>query len=471
MTKTKQPTTISSRIIIVSGVLIFLAVGIFIGAGVYAKARGFFLSYNLTSLGGPAIVSEQPTQESDSQAEVLPTPLPTAPTGPLVEEWDGASRVSVLVMGLDYRDWEAGEGPPRTDTMILLSIDPLTKTAGMLNIPRDLWVAIPGGFGYSKINTAYPLGEANRWPGGGPGMAMDTVEALLGIPIDYYAQIDFSAFEKFIDELNGINILPPEEIAVDPIGPGNTVVLKNKPYRLDGPTALAYARARNTENVDFDRAARQQQVILAIRDRIIDLGVPELIAKAPKLYEDLEAGIHTNLSLEDVLQLGMMALQIPVEEYKRGSIAPPESVILAKSPDGTQDILKPVPDKIRQLRDEIFATTSITSPLVAGKDSSELMQMEDARIMVLNGTYEGGLASSTQEYLQSQGADVIDTGDGEKVTYTRVIDYTGNPYTLRYLVDLMKINPYSIIYQYDPTSQVDVMVVLGDDWSGNNPMP
>ena len=66
---------------------------------------------------------------------------------------------------------------------------------------------------------------------------------------------------------------------------------------------------------------------------------------------------------------------------------------------------------------------------------------------------------------------MIGTGDGEKVTYTRVIDYTGNPYTLRYLVDLMKITPYSIFSEYDPTSQVDVVVLLGDDWAGNNPMP
>jgi polyisoprenyl-teichoic acid--peptidoglycan teichoic acid transferase len=76
-----------------------------------------------------------------------------------LDPWDGASRVTALVMGLDYRDWEAGEGAPRTDTMILLTIDPLSKTAGMLNIPRDLWVNIPG-FDYDRINTAYRLGRS-----------------------------------------------------------------------------------------------------------------------------------------------------------------------------------------------------------------------------------------------------------------------------------------------------------------------
>jgi LCP family protein required for cell wall assembly len=471
MNKSKPPLHASSLILIMSGFLLFIAVTIFIGYLAYSKAYHFFLSYNLTDLGGPAIVSAQPTTTPDASGTPAPTPLSTAQSGPIVEPWDKASRVSILVMGLDYRDWEAGEGPPRTDTMILLSIDPVTMSAGMLNIPRDLWVAIPGGFGYSKINTAYPIGEANQWPGGGPGMAMDAVEALLGIPIDYYAQIDFNVFEDFIDELGGINILPPEEITVDPIGPGNTVVLKNKPYRLDGPTALAYARARSTEGVDFDRADRQQQVILAIRDRIMDIGIPTLLAKAPQLYEDLSAGIHTNLSLEDALQLGMLALQIPVEEYKRGSIAPPEAVTFGKSPDGTQDILKPVPDRIRQLRDEIFASSSFASPIAEGKDNTELMQLEDARLLVLNGTYAGGLAGNTENYLKGEGANVVGTGDGEKVTYTKVIDYTGNPYTLRYLVDLMNITPYSIVSEYNPSSDVDVIVVLGDDWAGNNPLP
>ena len=345
MKNTNRTLQASSLILVLSGFLLFLAAAIFIGYTAYSKSYQFFLSYNLTSLGGPPIVAANATGTPDASGLPAPTALPTAQAGPLVEPWDGASRVTVLVMGLDYRDWTENDGPPRTDTMILLSIDPLTMSASMLNIPRDLWVSIPGGFGYSKINTAYPIGEAKQWPGGGPGMAMDAVEALLGVPIDYYAQIDFIAFEKFIDELGGIHLLPPEEITVDPIGPGNTVVLKAKPQLLDGPTALAYARARSTEGGDFDRADRQQRVILSIRDRIIDLGVTAMIAKAPQIYADLEEGIHTNMSLEDAIRLGLLALQIPTEEYKRGAIAPPDDVILAKSPDGTQDILKPVPDR------------------------------------------------------------------------------------------------------------------------------
>jgi LCP family protein required for cell wall assembly len=354
--------------------------------------------------------------------------------------------------------------------MILLTIDPLTKTAGMLNVPRDLWVSIPG-FEYARINTAYPLGIAFDVPGGGPALAMQTIESLLGVPIDYYAIIDFYAFEQFIDELGGINMTVSTEISVDPIGKGNTIVMKPGNYLFDGPTALAYARARHTEGGDFDRAQRQQQVILAIRDRAVELGPVQLASRAPAIYSELASGIHTNLSLDDALRLAWLALDIPMSSVQRGAIAPPNAVMLAKSPDGTQDILIPVPDQIRVIRDQVFASSTNASPGLTSGDARANMQAEGASIVLANGTYIGGLASNTQAYLQSQGANVVATQNSDYTTYTRIIDYTGKPYTDRFLVDLMQITPYSIFMQYDPNSQWDVLVILGDDWAGNNPMP
>ena len=113
----------------------------------------------------------------------------------------------------------------------------------------------------------------------------------------------------------------------------------------------------------------------------------------------------------------------------------------------------------------------MASPVLTGGDNRSNMQSEGASIVLANGTYGGGLASDTQAYLQSQGANVIGTQNSDYTTYTRIIDYTGNPYTDRYLVDLMNISPYSISFKYDPNSPVDVLVILGDDWAGNNPMP
>ena len=128
--------------------------------------------------------------------------------GPTPQPWDGSSRVTVLVMGLDFDDTEARK-VPRTDSMMLVSMDPQSRTAGILSIPRDTWVNIPG-FDYGKINTAYFFGEAYQLPGGGAGLAVQTTQDFIGVPINYYAQIDFDAFVQFIDEIGGSTFMFPK---------------------------------------------------------------------------------------------------------------------------------------------------------------------------------------------------------------------------------------------------------------------
>ncbi|HSQ26307.1 MAG TPA: LCP family protein, partial [Anaerolineales bacterium] len=269
----------------------------------FVAVRDLVASWEMTSLPGVTIRDATPTPGGEGEVVRDPS-LPMQPAGaPTPLPWDGANRVSLLVMGLDYRDWAAGEGPPRTDTMILFTIDPINRTAGILSIPRDLWVNIPG-FDYGRINSAYQLGEAYTVVGGGPQLATDTVEELLGVPIDYYAQVDFGAFVRFIDEIGGVKLDVPEPIKIDPLGDNTSKTLKTGIQTLPGDLALAYVRARKTEGGDFDRAQRQQQVILAIRNRILEFDMlPNLISKAPVLYEELSAGIRTNLSLDLAIRL------------------------------------------------------------------------------------------------------------------------------------------------------------------------
>jgi LCP family protein required for cell wall assembly len=391
--------------------------------------------------------------------------------GPAAVPWDGANRVTILVMGLDYRDWE-GEGPSRTDSMMLLTMDPVSRTAGMLSIPRDLWVNIPG-FDYGKINTAYFLGELYNLPGGGPGLAIQTVQDLLGVDVNYYAQIDFAAFENFIDEIGGIDVDVPYEMTVDPIGPGNTVTLAQGVQHLDGPTALAYARNRDTIGSDFDRADRQQQVIMAIFDQITRLGsLPRLITNAPTIYNNLRYGIHTNLSLKETISLAWTVAQIPRDNIKRGMIGPNETT-RTFSADGL-DILLPNTEAIRAVRDEVFSITSGTSPLASEfvSNDDELRQAEAATVSVLNATTTPGLAAETTEYLKNLGINVMGTGNAdERSDNTVIIDYTGKPYTVNYLVQLLNIQANSIYSRYDPNSETDIAILLGVDWAENNTMP
>jgi LCP family protein required for cell wall assembly len=342
-----------------------IVAGLIVGALAHVMVRDFTASWT-----GAGLNPFRPSAGGQAGSiSGTPAPTPTLDLSVTPQAWTGSERVTILLMGLDYRDWVAGEGTPRTDSMMLVTIDPLTHTAGMLSIPRDLWVEIPG-FGHNRINTAYMFGESARLPGGGPGLAMQTVEDLLGVPVQYFAVIEFSAFERMIDEIGGIDVLVTERIKISPIG-RLSLWLEPKAHHLDGAQALAYARVRKGAGDDFGRARRQQQVALAVIDRVVGFDmIPTLIVRAPALYQELAAGIRTNMTLEQMISLGFLAVQIPEDIIQRGVIAPPDMVGFHTLPNG-QAVLRPVPDRIRALRDEIFTATSAIGPSIdyAGQGS------------------------------------------------------------------------------------------------------
>ncbi len=445
--------------------------------------RNFVACWRLTALPG-----EAPAYCSTGGGGVLTnpdgTPLTTTqtagPGAPAVElppPWDGASRVTVLLIGLDYRDWEAGVGAPRSDTMMLLTLDPQTMTAGVLSVPRDLWVNIPG-YGYSKINNAYSYGEGDKLPGGGPGLAMKTVESFLGVKIDYYAQVDFTTFEKMIDTIGGVCLNVPEEIRVGRTYE-NSQLLKPGYQCLDGKATLGYARARYTEGGDVDRAKRQQQVIQAIMDKVFNpANFPSLVASAPNLYNQLSAGINTNMSLNDALRLAVLVKDLPRENIKWGTIdytmADLGSVVVNGQ---TLSILRPYPDAIRNLVDSIF-DSGAQVPLAQG-DLTQKMQAEAARVAIVNGAGVEGLASRTAEYLKGQGMNVVgfgNTGDypgpyGSPFPARTILIVRGESlYAMQYIQTVMAFDsPSQIVFDYDPNSPVDLIIALGRDYTRLTP--
>ncbi|RME05958.1 MAG: LytR family transcriptional regulator [Anaerolineae bacterium] len=440
-----------------------VAFSLLLGLAAFVLARQFGYSRALTALTTPrppGFTPQFPTgTPSPPSTGEMPASTPTQPPVPSLSltptptliPWDGKERVTVLVMGLDYRDWIAGQGRSRSDTMMLLSLDPVTKTAGMLSVPRDLWVNIPG-YGHGKINTAHAIG--------GPTLAVKTVELVIGVPIHYYAVIDFQAFIAFIDELGGVKLDIPYEIEVDPLFDENKV-LKPGVQTLPGDLALAYARNRSTGNGDFDRARRQQQVVLAIRDRILDFNLlPVLVKKAPTLYRQLADGITTNMSLDDMIRLAVLAASIPRENIRSGVIDT-NYVAFGWSPDNLS-ILVPYPDRIRVLRDEIFATSGSLSPLTPGDDRERMLQ-EAARIAVLNGSSDPGKAERVAAELRAEGAQVVEVGAADGYyTASVLLMHVGRPYTLRYLVQRYGVQPHNLRFEYDPSAPYDLALILGD---------
>jgi LCP family protein required for cell wall assembly len=334
-------------------------------AFVASAILGSFIIYQIVRdlSAGYTGVGLNPFRPIDQDANDTPEPGVT-PTMVEFQEtpqpWDGKARVTILVMGIDFRNWEAGEGSPRSDSMMLVTIDPITMQAGMLSIPRDLWVEIPG-FGFNRINAAYAFGEGYRLPGGGPSLAVKTVEKLLGVPIQFFAVLDFRAFERMIDELGGLDIEVSERIKISAID-RHERWLEPGIHHLDGPDTLAYARARKGAGGDFGRAERQQQVIRTVLDRVVSLDMlPTLITSAPALYQELASGVRTNLALDQMVSLAWLAIQVSQDNIRQGVIGPPKMVGFYTRPNGAQ-VLRPVPDQIRQLRNYIFTETSAFGP-------------------------------------------------------------------------------------------------------------
>ena len=406
-------------------------------------------------------------------------PVPAGPlkraNDPPPVAWDGSSRVTLLFMGLDYRDWTENSDIPRTNSMILFSIDPASKSAGMLSIPRDLWVNVPG-VGNNKINTAYRWGEMNNLPGGGPGLAMKTVEQVIGVPVDYYALVDFNAFVRFIDELGGLDMKIREEIVIDPIGPGNTRTLEAGTQTLTGAEVLAYARNRYAGNDDFDRSQRQQEVILAIRKQILQFNMlPTLVSKAPRLYQEISSGINTNLTLEQLIRLAMLAAQIDEKNIKRDVIGPPLQVEIATNPDDGQSILIPIPDQIRIVRDRVFVASASTSaqvvqntplPVPQNTDLARLVKEEKATVLIKNGTSTPGLASKAGEILKALGIQVVgEENAGQPYSTTTIYQYTKKESTRMFLVEKLNLKDSLLFHRSDTNPPADIVIILGADWA------
>lgn len=263
-------------------------------------------------------------------------------------------------MGIDQRTGES-ERAYRTDTMIVFTLDPMTMEAGILSIPRDTWVPIPGNFDQPnyRINQANFLGDAYDYPGGGIALARKTVENFLGVPIHFVARINFTAFESFIDRIGGITIDVPEPI-YDPEYPTEDygVEVFSLPAGLqtmDGATALKYARTRHSRNGDFDRARRQHQVILAVREKLKNpQTLALLIASAPDMLRELGSSIKTNMTLDQMQQLAVLARNLERDKIK-SEVLDQRYTEFATTPDGSQ-VVVPIRARIAELRERFFSS-------------------------------------------------------------------------------------------------------------------
>ncbi len=394
---------------------------------------------------------ESPTPTPTPTELSLPVSAPT-PAAPLTLH---PNAINIVLLGTDvYSPGTAW----RTDTIILVTINARQKTAGMISIPRDLWVYVPG-YGYKRINTADFIGEHQKYPGGGPTLVKRTILHNLGVPVHYYVRGDFNTLIKLIDTLGGIDVAvdcPLEDIFPDPTSPGELYTLCVTPgiQHLDGKAALFYARSRLSTS-DFDRSRRQQKVLRALWDKALQM---DILPKVPELWETLGSAVQTDLSLTDIISLAYIALQLEPQNLKSRFIGR-DQVQGWVTPEGAQ-VLLPKPVEMQAALVEFFAPpVQEVSALTA----------EGAHVVVRNGTDRLGLAALAADRLRWEGILDVTAADADRQDYlhTRLTVYAHRPLTEALLIELFGVSPQNVerLPGLEHETQADIVVVLGYDYS------
>ena len=371
--------------------------------------------------------------------------------------------MNILLAGVDSRSGHPGEGV-RSDTMLMLHIDPLGGWANLLAIPRDSVAAIPG-YGKSKINAAFSYGysQAEQIYGagttqeaGGAALAATTAEQFLGLRdlgtrIDYVATIDFDGFAKMIDALGGIDVDVPHTI-VDNEYPtpdfGTMPIEIPAGHRhFDGTKALQYVRTRHADS-DFGRNERQQQVISAMVQSLRNRSLPMKAIVGYRLLRATGAAIHTTLPVgrPDALLLGMLLLRVDPGAIGNYRIAPDKVNLVGEQ--GSDLVWDPA--GVQKLAQE-----ALSRPGEA---------QEQAVVEVRNSAGVQGLAGRVSGMLSQNGFTVGTPETGDPAARSVIWDYTGKPRTRAHLQKVLSRIPVETKPSAEAPPGVDLLVILGDDY-------
>lgn len=421
---------------------IMLATGLFFGAKAF-MAAGKIITRNNTG-SAPALA-----------ASVNPATL----------KGEGQGRVNFLLLGTGGGDHE---GSSLSDTMMVVSLDPKTRDVAMLSVPRDLYVQLKGTR-YGKINEANSLG--------GPDLAKTVVQKVIGVPIHYYISLDFSGFKQAVDVLGGVDINVKQRLD-DSEYPCDYNQYKVCGYHqsagqvhMNGTTALKYARCRKGNcGDDFGRAARQQDVMLAVRLRALQVSTLTNPVKLSGLIDTVGGHVKTDLSLKEIQKLALLAKDIDTSKVEN-------------------KVLSDAADNYLEFGPASFNAGSILVPKSGNFDYSDIQDFvknifadhylidENARVEVQNGTNVAGLASRIVQSLKASHYNILPPSTAAAATAKTVIyDYSGGhkPVTVNYLkarfncmviqAPVPSVAPIGAGPSTSPAPAPEVRVILGADY-------
>ena len=342
----KRRFPIWARVVTVVMVLLMLAVG------------GAFAYYQMNF--APALNRITDQQVNRSKGEEDPN---QGRTGDILS----GPRINILLLGSDtdqkFGTSSGGATVYLAQTDIVMTIDPTSQTVGMLSIPRDFYINIPG-YGMGKLDEAFEHGYGMGQGGfaGAVDLSRRTIQQDFGIPINYYAWVGLDGFVKVIDTVGGVDVDVTHPITDDtyPDDVGNhtgdiyaykRLYIPPGPQHLSGPEALEYVRSRHADLVgDFGRSARQQQVLNSLKVKLADAGI---IGELPQLANDLNGFVKTDMSLPDALKVANFARTLDPNKINRVILGPPYSAP-AISPGG-ESIVQPHCDQIIPVIAQMFA--------------------------------------------------------------------------------------------------------------------
>ncbi|HSX33898.1 MAG TPA: LCP family protein [Candidatus Saccharimonadales bacterium] len=389
---------------------------------------------------------------------------------PALLKGEGSGRINILLFGKGGGDHE---GPDLTDTILLVSINPVDKTESMLSIPRDLWVT-PPGFGAMKINAVYANEKyhdlainsknTDKAESDGIALAEQEVSTILGIPINYYGMIDFAAFQQAVDTVGGVDITVPAEDAVtdymynEDTHKPYTLNVTAGPQHFDGLRALMYVRSRHTSaRGDFDRTERQRLFIQALTQKILTAGTYTNPLKISQLMSAFGDNVSTDFSISDMLRLAQIIKGIS-NIQSIGLADPPNNYVVTDTVDNLS-IVRPTAGIGNYADIQNFVRNTLKDPYIA---------KENAAIEVLNGTVTPGLATDKGNALKSYGYNVVKVDNAPTSDYTKtvLVDLSGGkkPFTKHYLEDRYGVK--AVTKLPDSTIQAtgaDFVVILGQD--------
>lgn len=319
---------------------LYSALTLFVLVGGYAVYQGLTIYNALDNFEKP---------EEESRFKNIPDKTAEKPP-----EWEGRERVNILLLGGDARGLDEGE-VARSDSMMVVSVDPVSKKAHLLSVLRDTYAPIPG-HNRNRINTAITLG--------GPYLAMQTVGDLLGLDIQYYVYADFEGFKALVDAIGGVDFEVEKDMHyVDNADKNRYDIHLEKGFQhLDGDKALQYVRFRHDAMSDFTRTERQREFLKVVAKK---LQTTWNLARMGQILESVQPYIETNLQVSDMLKLGQLGLKMHIA----GSAQMPPMELLADERVGGASVLSiRDADKLRAYVQEVLAVDDTVPPLTQGTE-------------------------------------------------------------------------------------------------------